>query len=397
MAQKNPLNEMISLMNRMDKPQTGWQTILNESLEEYKDTTGLGRREFTDFDDFMANITPINNWFVGIGWIQNYQVKNIYPDKPDSMGLSTRDAFTQFHQGLGPDSRLAGKVGGMLQSPEMATPTGRAANFKSLGQSFRSMKEGNPFTSILKVTTYNFPWKVYSDAYGAKMDKIAAARDKAGFGYPEDTYDETDWRRNPEFGGLGARPAFAPKLNPDGSEAQRPFSKSVNSTFGVYADNDEMGELRSDKRVMKQLIPVGNGKSIFCAIDSNGEIDDITSNIYKLLGGPQSSMSAAKITDEMADDEKQFRQEIASIENASYNPQWFTTNIAYMVGVGKDVQTGENVPYRYINKNIALSYQVEINPLELADVVEKCSERAYKDVMAKQKASDAELYNKAQE
>ena len=99
----------------------------------------------------------------------------------------------------------------------------------------------------------------------------------------------------------------------------------------------------------------------------------------------------------MSDDEKQFRQEIASIENASYNPQWFTTNIAYMVGVGKDVQTGQNTPYRFINKNIVLQHQVEINPQELADVIEKCSERAYRDVMAKQKASDNEMYNDAME
>lgn len=396
MAKKNQLNEMISLINRMENPQTGWHAILNESIEEYKDTTGLGRREFTDFDDFMANIQPVNNWFVGIGWIQNYPVKNVYPDKPDN-GVTTRDTLTQYQQGLGPDSRLSGKLSGMLQSPEMATPTGRAANFKSLGQSFRSMKEGNPFTAILKVTTYNFPWKVYSEAYGAKMDKIMAARSKAGFGYPEGTYDDNDWRRNPDFRGLGARPFYEPKLNPDGSEVQSPYSLVGNSSFNVYKDNDEFGNERSDKRVMKALIPVGNGKSIFCAIDGNGEIDDISNNIYKILGGPQSSMSAAKITDEMSDDEKQFRQEIASIENASYNPQWFTTNIAYMVGVGKDVNTGENTPYRFINKNIVLQHQVEINPQELSDVIEKCSERAYRDVMAKQKASDNEMYNDAME
>ena len=400
MAKKNPLNEMISLINRMDNPQTGWHAILNESIEEYKDTTGLGRREFTDFDDFISQIMPVNNWFVGVGWIQNYPVKGPYPDRPDKLGgTSTRDALTQFQQGLGQDSRMYGKVGGMLQSPEMSQPTGRAQNFKTLGQSFRSMKADNPFVSILKVTTYNFPWKVYSEAYGAKMDKIAAARDRAGFGYPEDTYDETDWRRNPDFHGLGARPVYPPSLNDDGTEKQSPFSRSFEKgkAFNVYSDNDEHGEIRSDKRVIKQLIPTGNGNSIFCTIDANGEIDDITPNLYSLLGGPSSSRASAKISAEMSDDEKRFRQEVADIENASYNPQWFITNIAYMVGVGKDIQTGQNTPYRFINKNIILQHQVDINAQELADVVDKCSERAYRDVIAKQKASDNEMYNKAME
>lgn len=391
MAKKNQLNEMISLINRMENPQTGWHAILNESIEEYKDTTGLGRREFDDFDDFMASIEPIKSWFVGIGWIQNYPIKNVYPDKQNDMGVTTRDTITQYQQGLAPDNRLSGKLGGMLQHPEMTTPTGRA--YKGI----RPMKEGNPFTAVLKVTSYNFQWKSYPDAYGAKKDKIMAARAKAGFGYPEGTYDEDDWRRKPDFRGLGARPFYEPKLNPDGTEQQSPYSLVGNSSFNVYKDNDEFGNERSDKRVMKALIPVGNGKSIFCAIDGNGEIDDISDNLYGILGGPKYSSSAAKISAEMSDDEKQFRQEIADIENASYNPQWFLTNIAYMVGVGKDVQTGQNTPYRFINKNIILQHQVDINQQELANVIEKCSEKAYRDVMAKQKASDNEMYNTAME
>ena len=404
---KSQLNEMKSLIKRMENPQSGWATLISESLDEYKDTTGLGRQEFTNFDEFMGAIDPIGGQFVGVGYIQNYETGKLYPEKPAGEGITTKDALANFQSGLGADNRMSGKIGGLLQHPEMTTPTGRAANFKTLGKSFKSMKEGNPFSSILKVTTYNFQWRNYANAVADKNSGIGDIRAKYGFGQTDDMYPEDDWRRNPDFGGVGRLAAYEPKRNDDGSEKVRPYSKQINPAFNVYGDNDEFGNDRLDgvakdgshyqKRIMKSLIPMGNGNSIFCTIDANGEIDDIDKNLFKLLGGKQSSFASAKITDEMAADEKAFRQEMADFENKTYNPQWLLDNIAYMVGVGKDKRTGERVPYRFVNTNIILNYQVEINQDELAKVVNTCSERAYKDVMAKQNKSDADLYNKAME
>lgn len=406
MANKTQLNEMISLINRMEKPQTGWATLLQESIEEYKDPSGLGRREFNDFDEFMNAIDPIGGQFIGIGYIQNYEVAKVYPEKPIN-GVSTRDTLSQYQQGLGADSRLSGKLGSFLQHPEMTTPTGRAANFKSLGASYKSMKEGNPFSSVLKVTTYNFQWRSYANAVADKNSKIGDLRVKHGFGQMDDMYPEDDWRRNPDFGGVGRMAAFEPKRNDDGSEKVRPFSKQFNPAFNVYSDNDEFGNDRMagvdnegnpfQKRAMKALIPMGNGNSIYCAIDANGEIDDIDKSLFNILGTQKSSFTAAKITDEMAEDEKAFRTELANLENESYNAQWFLENIAYMVGVGKDKNTGEKVPYRFVNSNIIFNYKVDINPDELSKVVNNCSERAYRDVMEKQRQTDAEMYKKAME
>ena len=406
MAKKTQLNEMISLINRMDKPQSGWATLLQESIDEYKDQSGLGRREFTSFDDFMSSIDPIGGQFVGVGYIQNYEVSKVYPEKPIN-GVPTRDVLSQYQQGLGGDNRLSGKLGSFLQHPEMTEPTGRAANFKSLGASYKSVKEGNPFASVLKITSYNFQWRNYANAVADKNNKIGDLRVKHGFGQMDDMYPENDWRRNPEFGGVGRMASFEPKRNDDGSEKARPFSKQFNQSFNVYSDNDERGEDRMtgvdnngnpyQKRVMKALIPMGNGNSIYCTIDTNGEIDDIDKSLFNIFGTQKNSFTAAKISDEMAEDEKAFRRELADFENQTYNPQWFLENIAYMVGVGKDKNTGEKVPYRLVNKNIIFNYKVDINPEELSKVINNCSEKAYRDVMEKQRQIDNELYNKAME
>jgi len=109
MAKKNQLNEMISLINRMEKPQSGWATLLSEGVEE---VDARGREEIpTDqFFDMVANVH--GGWKTTIGYISKAslalpQEKRI---NPATNRMKNYDDWKAFGQAMGEENEIVGVV-----------------------------------------------------------------------------------------------------------------------------------------------------------------------------------------------------------------------------------------------------------------------------------------------
>lgn len=106
MAKKTQLNEMISLINRMDKPQSGWATLLQEN--------GLDERELVTANDYFDMFDDMEDenggkW-VTVGYVTGVdlnvpQVKKINPASGRQKNFPDWDTFSK---NIGQEQTVAG-------------------------------------------------------------------------------------------------------------------------------------------------------------------------------------------------------------------------------------------------------------------------------------------------
>lgn len=106
MAKKNQLNEMISLINRMDNPQTGWQKLLQEEIGE--DRKLVTADDYYDMFDDMEDENG-GKW-VTVGYVTGVDlnmpmVKRINPASGRMKGYPDWDTFSH---DIGQEQTLAG-------------------------------------------------------------------------------------------------------------------------------------------------------------------------------------------------------------------------------------------------------------------------------------------------
>lgn len=373
---KYELDLMRSLMGRMDKHLT-----LNESEFEksiIKEMNGIGRIEYTDFDKFINEVDIPKGSLVGLGYIQGYpgSDKKIYPDADNFRATLSGEVSK-----IDPNGRLAQKMNKFQNNPEYLKPTGRAyGGFKSMAS--------NDFAGVIKISNYVFNWDAdsYKNGFNDKNGRIEKSRIEAGFGDDDANYAPDDWRRNPMYHGVGQKEVFAPSLNPDGSEKVGRYHNRLNPKFPVFGDNDEYGNPVNGKRVLKLYFSgINKHWTKYCLVDNNGEIDDVEGSLavlfYKTTKGSGDSF-VKKITAQMSADEQNLLKSLQEINNdfASRNKQFFIDNISYIVGKGKDLRTGDDILFKWINPNIDID-KVMVNNNEFEGIVNSEIQKLVKKVM----------------
>lgn len=109
MAKKNQLNEMISLINRMEKPQSGWATLLNEGMDEL-DARGREEVPTDKFFDMVANVH--GGWKTTIGYISkaNLAIPQVKRLNPQTKRMKNYDDWDSFGQAMGEEKEIVGVI-----------------------------------------------------------------------------------------------------------------------------------------------------------------------------------------------------------------------------------------------------------------------------------------------
>lgn len=372
---KDSLNEIKSLMKRMEEtPNGGSNYLINES--------SIGRLNFNGkIEDFFNTIDIKKGFWVSLGYIQEYPLSKIYPEL-------NKDEFNQGFSNLEQNSRFYGKMKNFINSPEFTNPSGRKYG------GFKSMANVD-FSSVLLTASYTFNWGNVS-SLAKHFEKYRKGeldiRRKYGFGKPEDEYTMDDWRRKPEYKGLGLYPISTPMKNDDGSDRHYPYTNLANGDINLYNDNDVYGNNRLSKRkngdeYQKQALKFGLADvskqwKTYYIIDKQGEIDAVSNNLANLFSKPKGISKKFKV-DTLQGEEKEFANEMNSFlyirDRAT--KEWIIDNIAYIVGTGYDRTTGELLQgARWINPNIKEMFPDNIKQDELQTIIDNSISKSTKDV-----------------
>ena len=357
-AVKKELKKMFSLMERMDSHCTLTEALETEERIEHK------RDTFTDLDVFLKNV-ELGKSFVGLGYIQGYEAKKIYPTNTGSSQASDiKAALSKADK----NSRIYGKLNGLVNDPEFTNPTGRAFG------GFRSMAN-SPFAGVIKITNYVFNW---GDAasYSDFAKKHFGDRDNL----INNVLKKASWSTNPIYKGIEptdpnsteGRAGYHQQLDPKNSLYGFSDAQKIN---GQWQYNPIYTTLPDGSQIQKRAIKTGlkNVKkqwSKFCLVDNNGEIDSVDKIVGPSLGKlPNEFKDLRKYIDfgTMKADEIDFINTFSRLEQnyADSNKVWLTDHILYIVA--KDRSTGNFV--RYINPDVSID-KFNVNSGELKAIVD---------------------------
>ena len=384
---KKELERMHLLMERMD----GRFTLLEEL--EAEDRIETTRDTYTDLGTFLSEVN-LGSSFVGLGYIQGYEAKKIYPTNPEtnSYGMTQADLIRHGFSKMEPSARGYGKLDAMLKDPEFTNPTGR------LYAGNRSMKAPH-FAGVIKITNYVFnwgganDWKSFRSAYHKSVEDT---RTKFGFGKQDSDYPQNDWHRNPMYHGIGAQPDFnggdrnsyAMALDPKNSL----YGFSDGNNMPVYSTRPN-GTQYQKTAFRFGLKNIDKQWARYCLVDNHGEIDDIDKSLGPILGKIPGGFTdlRKKITAQMSQDEQDFINAISEIESNHElaKKTWLVDNIAYIVAGELNPKTGMRRYVRWINPDIVID-KFPVNPQELQDVVDKEIAATEKVVRYKKAAAEEE-------
>lgn len=354
---KMELEKMFSLMERMENHYTLSESLEKEERVEHK------RDTYTDLDTFFSSV-DLGKSFVGLGYLQGYEAKKIYPTNTNA--TQANDIKTALGK-TDKASRLYPKLNGLVNDPEFSNPTGRAFG------GFRSM--ANPhFAGVIKITNYVFNW---GDA--ASYSEYAGKYFKNRDDLINNILSKASWNTNPIYKGISptdpnktvGRPGYHQQLDPKNSLYGYSDTQNVN---GKWVNNPIYTTLPDGTQVQKRAIKVGlkNAQkqwSKFCLVDNNGEIDAVDEIAGPAMGKlPSEFKDLRKYIDfgTMKADEIDFINTFSRLEQnyAATNKTWLTDHIMYIVA--KDKTTGNFV--RYINPDVAID-KFNVNPAELKNII----------------------------
>lgn len=350
---QNELNKMLSLMERMEKHLTLSEAVEEEKIEHTRET-------YTDLDQFLQDVN-LGSSFVGLGYIQGYEAKKIYPTNPKLIkGASQADTIKAALAKTDTSSRLYPKLSGLVNDKEFTNPEGRAFG------GFRSMSTPH-FAGVVKITSYVFNWgnsQKYADFtkdYYSKRDDII-----------NNVLSKASWNTNPIYKGIEAS-------DPTAVSNRNGYRQRLDAKNSLYGLADPQGNPIYDtkpdgtqyqKRAFKMALKnIEKQWSKFCLIDNNGEIDAVDETVGPAMGklpGEFKDLRPYVDFSTMKMDEINFIYNFSQIEEnyANANKNWLTDHIMYIVAYDRT----QKRYVRYINPDVTID-EFNIDQNELKTVI----------------------------
>ena len=189
---QNELNKMLSLMERMEKHLTLSEAVEEEKIEHTRET-------YTDLDQFLQDVN-LGSSFVGLGYIQGYEAKKIYPTNPKLIkGASQADTIKAALAKTDTSSRLYPKLSGLVNDKEFTNPEGRAFDGFRTGETHR-----NTLTSQKIIIPRGMTLSIMSSArhHGTQILFIRALRHQILLLFLIETDIVRDWMQRTLYMGL---------------------------------------------------------------------------------------------------------------------------------------------------------------------------------------------------
>ena len=178
--------------------------------------------------------------------------------------------------------------------------------------------------------------------YGTRSDAEKKVRAKHGFGNPDDTYPEDDWRR--KHGGTGINREITAK----GRQGNR-YRDEINGS-GFYANLDDSSKISI--RLIEN--PKAYKKAVWLFVDGEGNVEDLDNELmgFLIYSYKAAAKAVADAVQEINQDEQAFLDELQSIKNwGKHENTLMLDKILYLTGT-TIAEDGSKEPFTWLNKDI---------------------------------------------
>lgn len=357
MKEKHQLNEMISLINRMDKPQTGWQKMLNESTQVIAD----------NLVNFLSKCKVQEGQFCRLGYIQLYTIPGQYPN--DELYGKMQGLGDEFN-GDGITDRARANYQRFMdksQNPEWDNPTGRAyKGAKSFGT--------NIYKYIIKLTKYNLHWQEEA-GYARAQERNGQKYKEMVAGIPQEYYDELGIQYQDDNGEYHNSPS---------STNTGPTYKYMGEPgrFGVATDTDAEGNPRMTSyrtnvddpnstveidglAIRNMLSNASDQQAVFFGVYENGDIDQIGDGLGRMLYRTADSYAAKLQSEDLQNNPEKlahFKVFYDFKRNENMTQKIFKlSNVAYFCATGVDMSSGAKDSMFWVNREPLFLLEKTIN------------------------------------
>lgn len=344
---------------------------LNEALK-------IRRIGSNPFDFFQMNKIP-NGTFVSFGYFNDHAI-TFGPKTQKLINQANDEQLTQYlnSKALGSSPVFKSQLQSFKDSPkyiDALTGKRKTAPLDLTGE-----------CHIVKIGKYTVNWRDpehLGKFYAGQSDAMSKLRNKYGFGKNEIDYTDTDWHKNPVYGGTSLYPAAHGN---GGNVYTDPYEDT-----GIYKSIVD-----PDKLAIRQILnPKIKGlSSNWFFIDADGKIEYLDKDLMNFLRYNYSNTRVAKeIKDEIADmmdEEREFVQELENLKKSELHEKTFLLeNIIYMTGVIKKPNK-EKESFLWRNDDIVSKNYPYFSQQILEDIINKV---AMMDVKEVEKLNESFLHN----
>lgn len=321
--------------------------------------------------EFLLNVKNIipNGSFVSVGYL-NDKIISSNEDAKFRWGPTTKkpitpknDAELTEYINKIPDSKFKEALINFQNSPkyQAALANGKKAPFNIDGD-----------VHIIKISRFIFNWKnneAFAKFYGKRSDAVARVRALHGFGFPEDTYPEDDWRLKPKYKGTGIRPVSGAKGNQG-----NPY-KPLPGNSGFYSHIDEPGKIS-----IRQIYnPKASKTSLWFFIDADGNIVELERELIAWLMYAYKSSRVINKIDEIKEEEQAFLDDIAAIKDIDSSERTLILDdVIYITGTTVDEQ-GNKDPFTWDNNKMIMKRYKYINDAAIEHIIDRCKKKSKKE------------------
>ena len=371
---KRQLNEMTSLIERMNNPRTGWGQVLNESKQIVAN----------DLINFLSTVQIQEGQFVRLGYIQLYTIAGQYPD--DELYNTMTNIGKDY--GIEPDGE---EPMGMVaeaysdraishyrdfmdktKNPEWDNPTGRA---------FKGRKSfGSPiYKYVIKLTKYKLHWQGQEGyakaqernrlAYNDMTSKIDRQYyDELGIQYQDDNgvWHNTPQKNGPTYKYMGEPAQFGIATDTEwqGDDETGEYVPR-NTKYRTDVNNPESSVEVPGYSIRNMLSRVDDQDAIFYGVTENGDIDQIPSSLGRILYKQADSYASKLQAVELENNPEklaQFKMFYDYKKGENMKQKIFKlTNIAYLCATGIDIRTKQKDSFFWVNNEPLFLLEKTVN------------------------------------
>lgn len=304
------------------------------------------------FDFLYRNIIP-NGSFVSIGYFNDHVIsfgprsrKNITTDN---------DAALQRHIASLPD-------GSFKRELEKFRTSKKYQDALANGGTAPLDLEGD--CHIVKIGRYIVNWKnpkAFSAFYAKQGDARAALRTKYGFGGPDDTYPEGDWRQR--YAGTTRRE----QIDPANINRGNVYRDNIGDS-GFYGNLNDPNSVS----IRQFSNPKLNKTPEWFFVDASGNMEYLSSELMNHLAYNYSKAKVKEAIEYLTQEEEQFVKELDALKSTELEERtMLLNNIIYLTGTTVN-EKGEKEPFTWLNDEIIMEKYPFMKKEDLDGIIKKC-------------------------
>lgn len=389
MAKKTQLNEMISLINRMDKPQSGWATLLQEAMKSATQVIA------PDAMTFLSKNLIKEGDLCCLGYIQLYSIPGQIPSDDLYNQMTGMGSEIDNPRALSNFNAYMDKA----QNTEWDNPTGRAK--PGAGKTLKTKL----YSHVIKVSRYIMHWQGEEGYQRAQARKSQAMADITKT-WPQEWKDEVGYKESePETGEFSKTGHFY--MEPHKQFGVATYGSKVRDAEGnvtmtpikgsYYNSPDDMnsGQEYDNFAIRNRLSrPEDNLESVYFGVYENGDIDPIPNRLGKFLQGTTSSHRRVDAGGD-PDKEAAFKSYYDYLDNEDFLQKTFLlSNVAYLCMSAIDMSSGAKSSKFWVNENplFLLKKTVNKQDIKYLRLINKEELKQALTMFAKKEADNLELY-----